>query len=197
MSLLSTLAAHDFGFIRTAELVQRVEATLSTIEDLERFEGHLLNWYDTRTLTPLTPRYVSTVDSGNLAGALMALSEGLRRLAGQTQTAATISSGLADTAELALQYVKQIPDTSAAPHTGVASLDAAVSSIVAALEHPGDAAQQLMRAAELGPNLLRAIAQFETEATISPDQSEAIFWSRALATAVNTPDDDPVGLAPR
>src|SRR3989442_14659195 len=73
MGLLATLAAHDLGFIRTPELVERLEATLSTMDGLERFEGHLLNWYDTRTLAPLPPRYVSTVDSGNLAGALLAL----------------------------------------------------------------------------------------------------------------------------
>ena len=78
MGLLATLAAHDFGFIDTDVLASRIDATLTTIEGLERHEGHLLNWYDTQSLAPLLPRYVSTVDSGNLAGALMALAEGLR-----------------------------------------------------------------------------------------------------------------------
>ena len=76
MALLATLAAHDFGFIDTDELADRIDATLTTVEGLERFEGHLLNWYDTRTLAPLPPAYVSTVDSGNLAGALVTLSVG-------------------------------------------------------------------------------------------------------------------------
>ena len=76
MALLATLAAHDFGFIDTDELVERIDATLTTVESLERFEGHLLNWYDTRTLAPLPPAYISTVDSGNLAGALLTLSVG-------------------------------------------------------------------------------------------------------------------------
>ena len=58
--------------------MRRIDDTLTTIERLERFEGHLLNWYDTRTLAPLPPAYVSTVDSGNLAGALLTLSVGLR-----------------------------------------------------------------------------------------------------------------------
>jgi cyclic beta-1,2-glucan synthetase len=80
MGLLSTLAAHDLGLIPTGELIERIDATLTTMEGLERLEGHLLNWYDTVSLAPLLPRYVSTVDSGNLAGALVALSEGLRRL---------------------------------------------------------------------------------------------------------------------
>ena len=61
MGLLATLAAHDLRVHRHAdELVERIEATLTTIEGMERFEGHLLNWYDTLTLAPLAPRYVST-----------------------------------------------------------------------------------------------------------------------------------------
>ncbi len=81
MGLLSTLSAHDLGFIGTHELIERTTRALTTVEALERHEGHLLNWYDTRSLAPLLPRYVSTVDSGNLAGALVALAEGLRELA--------------------------------------------------------------------------------------------------------------------
>jgi len=77
MGLLAILAAHDLGFIGMDELLGRTDALLTTMEGLERYEGHLLNWYDTQTLAPLPPSYVSTVDSGNLAGALMALAEGL------------------------------------------------------------------------------------------------------------------------
>ncbi len=81
LGLLATLAAHDLGFIETAALIDRIDRMLTTVERLERFEGHLLNWYDTRTLAPLPPAYVSTVDSGNLAGALLTLSVGLRSIA--------------------------------------------------------------------------------------------------------------------
>ncbi len=81
LGLLATLAAHDLEFIDRAELVDRIDRTLTTIEGLERFDGHLLNWYDTQTLKPLMPAYVSTVDSGNLAGALLTLAVGLRDLA--------------------------------------------------------------------------------------------------------------------
>jgi len=81
LGLLATLAAHDLEFIDTGELVLRIDRTLTTIERLERFKGHLLNWYDTRTLAPLLPAYVSTVDSGNLAGALLTLSVGLQDIA--------------------------------------------------------------------------------------------------------------------
>jgi len=81
LGLLATLAACDLDLIDREELVRRLERTLATVERLERFEGHLLNWYDTRTLAPLLPAYVSTVDSGNLAGALMTLSAGIRAFA--------------------------------------------------------------------------------------------------------------------
>ncbi len=96
MGLLATLAAHDLGLIGADELARRVDAALTTIEGLEQHEGHLLNWYDTQTLAPLLPRYVSTVDSGNLVGSLMALAEGLSEagLPELAQRAAAFADGM-------------------------------------------------------------------------------------------------------
>jgi cyclic beta-1,2-glucan synthetase len=91
MGLLATLAAHDLGFIGKDELAERIDAAFTTMEGLERHEGHFLNWYDTTSLAPLTPRYVSTVDSGNLAGSLMTLAEGLRQLSQEPQTGSELS----------------------------------------------------------------------------------------------------------
>nr|MBA3446320.1 DUF3131 domain-containing protein [Pseudaminobacter sp.] len=71
--LLSVVSARDFGWISLADAVGRIEATMTTIERMERFRGHLYNWYDTATLRPLYPLYVSSVDSGNLAGHLVAV----------------------------------------------------------------------------------------------------------------------------
>ncbi|MBI5033167.1 MAG: carbohydrate-binding protein [Chloroflexi bacterium] len=71
--LLSTLAALDFEFINADEFLKRIQATLATLEKMERFRGHWFNWYDTLTLRPLYPEYVSTVDSGNLAAGLIAV----------------------------------------------------------------------------------------------------------------------------
>ena len=73
LALLSTVAANDLGWIGTGELLDRLEPTLATMRRLERFRGHFYNWYDTADLAPLEPRYVSTVDSGNLAAHLIAL----------------------------------------------------------------------------------------------------------------------------
>ena len=74
--LLSVLAARDFSYVGLGELADRLDDTLTTLERLERYRGHLYNWYDTATLAPLQPLYVSTVDSGNLAGHLLALAQG-------------------------------------------------------------------------------------------------------------------------
>ncbi len=81
MFLLSALTAYDFGFTSASELSVLVKSTLDTLGRVERYRGHILNWYDTRTLEPLLPRYVSTVDSGNLGGCLLALKQGCLEIA--------------------------------------------------------------------------------------------------------------------
>jgi cyclic beta-1,2-glucan synthetase len=77
LALLANVAAHDLDLLGVPAMVERLEKMLDGVEGLERWEGHLLNWYDTRTLAPLLPRYVSTVDSGNLVASLMVLAEAL------------------------------------------------------------------------------------------------------------------------
>src|SRR5258708_17531486 len=67
LALLAHLSASDFGYISTAQLIERTANALDTMKGLERFRGHFYNWYDTKSLQPLPPLYVSTVDSGNLA----------------------------------------------------------------------------------------------------------------------------------
>ncbi|MFC3569089.1 GH36-type glycosyl hydrolase domain-containing protein [Paracoccus simplex] len=79
--LLSTVTAHEFRWITLGEALDRIEATLSTVERLERHHGHLYNWYATDTLEPLGTRYISAVDSGNLAGQLITLSSTLKEWA--------------------------------------------------------------------------------------------------------------------
>jgi cyclic beta-1,2-glucan synthetase len=74
--LLSALAAHDFGCLNPMELADWLERTMASMDRLQRYRGHFLNWYNTQTLEPLAPGYVSTVDSGNLAAALFALKQG-------------------------------------------------------------------------------------------------------------------------
>ncbi len=68
--LLSVASAREFGWIGTFDAVERLEAAFSSLDKLERYRGHFYNWYDTHDLRPLDPKYISTVDSGNLAGHL-------------------------------------------------------------------------------------------------------------------------------
>lgn len=77
MLIACTVTARDFGFIDTPGMIERLERTIGTVERMEKWHGHLYNWYSTETLQPLPPRYVSTVDSGNLVGCLIAAKEGL------------------------------------------------------------------------------------------------------------------------
>jgi cellobiose phosphorylase len=97
MALLANLAARDFGYLSAGQLLDRTDKTLATIERLERYRGHLYNWYDTRTLKPLRPLYVSTVDSGNLLGALATLRAGLLELKSQPVFLPRAWTGLRDT----------------------------------------------------------------------------------------------------
>ena len=94
--LLATLSARDFGWIGLAEAVDRLEATMRTVVALEHHQGHLFNWYDTRTCEPLHPHYVSSVDSGNLAGHLLALANTCREWIEAPGLDADRSDGLAD-----------------------------------------------------------------------------------------------------
>ncbi|HEV2764675.1 MAG TPA: hypothetical protein VGV38_16970, partial [Pyrinomonadaceae bacterium] len=98
--LLSCVAARDFGYAGAHETVERLERTFDTLARLQKFRGHLFNWYDTRTLAPLAPLYVSTVDSGNLAGHLLALKQSCVELPDEPLFGAHTLRGLSDTVAL-------------------------------------------------------------------------------------------------
>jgi cyclic beta-1,2-glucan synthetase len=108
--LLSVATAHDFAWLGTAEGAERLELTLATMARLARFRGHFYNWYDTRDLRPLDPPYVSTVDSGNLAGHLIVLANACREWAIVTPTAAQRLAGIADALDLAREATDQLRD---------------------------------------------------------------------------------------
>ncbi|HEV8508326.1 MAG TPA: glucoamylase family protein, partial [Chitinophagaceae bacterium] len=77
LALLANVAAYDFGYISGKEMAERCKNTIQTMHKLERFNGHFYNWYNTLSLLPLRPKYVSTVDSGNLVGFLLTLRQEL------------------------------------------------------------------------------------------------------------------------
>ena len=97
LALLANLAACDFGYLSVGQLVRRTQDALGAMQRLERHRGHFFNWYDTRTLKPLLPLYVSSVDSGNLAGHLLTLGPGLAEFQAQPILAPQVFAGLSDT----------------------------------------------------------------------------------------------------
>lgn len=96
LALLANLSAYDFGYISAGQLINRTTHAFGTMEGLERHRGHFYNWYDTQSLKPLLPTYVSTVDSGNLAGHLLTLKPGLLTLPDQKILASRFFDGLND-----------------------------------------------------------------------------------------------------
>ena len=105
MALLADLAAYDFGYINAGECLRLIENTLATMEKMERYRGHFYNWYDTRTLEPLKPQYVSSVDSGNLAGSLLTLQAGLAELKDAPILSKNAFQGLQDTLNVFKEHI--------------------------------------------------------------------------------------------
>ena len=97
LALLANLSAYDFGYIPAGQLIVRTGNAFDTMEVLERHRGHFYNWYDTKSLKPLLPAYVSTVDSGNLAGLLLTLRPGLLELLDHRILAPRFFDGFDDT----------------------------------------------------------------------------------------------------
>lgn len=176
LSLLANLSAHDFGYAQTDAVMERTHATFATLDQLARHRGHFYNWYDTETLQPLPPRYLSTVDSGNLAGHLLTLRQGLLGLIDASVLAPSTFAGLADTLGV-------LDDVRQGASRDDSSLDDAVSKFRAALEPalaqaPGsvrDAERVLRQLIERADAVSAAWPQ-----TLSADDDR---WAVALADA--------------
>lgn len=97
LALLANVAALDLGYISMSRMILRTRDTLATMQGLQRHRGHFYNWYDTRTLEVLAPNYISSVDSGNLAGHLLTLAAGLREQGDSRTLTPRIFKGLCDT----------------------------------------------------------------------------------------------------
>jgi cyclic beta-1,2-glucan synthetase len=108
--MTSVLGAHDSGYLTVDQVLEKLTGTMNSLRRLELHRGHLLNWYDIQTLAPLEPRYVSTVDSGNLLGALWTLEQGLDEVIHAPLMTCTMFSGLADTGEILKQALSVPPE---------------------------------------------------------------------------------------
>ncbi len=187
MGLLSTLAAHDLGYLGRQQLAHSLDATLTSVEALERHQGHLLNWYDTTSLAPLAPRYVSTVDSGNLAGSLMALAQGLRELADGTEDDELACAGAADTTGVLTEAVRALSKQAHAA-TELRRLcnqaEQGLEALQRTLAEVGPAQGRLAIARQSAAGLGTALARVAAEAPAGPEAREVAEWSTLLAQAL-------------
>ncbi|MEA3198285.1 MAG: cyclic beta,2-glucan synthetase, partial [Gammaproteobacteria bacterium] len=180
--LLSAVSARDFGWLGTLDFVERAEATLATMKRLEKYRGHFYNWYDTRDLRPLDPRYVSTVDSGNLAAHLIALANACRDWIGLPLTHGQCFPGIRDSLNLAREARRELPDDRRIHATSREQIDAAIDALATALNHAEAAA------ADIAPQLAILLPLAATLADIvrtlagewgEDGGSELLFWSEA------------------
>lgn len=109
LALLANLAAYDFGYISAGAMISRSQDALSSMQGLERYRGHFYNWYDTLTKQPMPPHYISSVDSGNLAGHLLTLGSGLRELMDAPIYTPQLFVGLRDTLRILIELVPNDP----------------------------------------------------------------------------------------
>jgi cyclic beta-1,2-glucan synthetase len=108
-SLLANLSAKDFGFITMGKFLERTRNTFESLMKLERVNGHLYNWYDTQTLKPAYPKYISTVDSGNFISFVLVLQQALSECADQKILDSGLFMGLRDTCCLFDAKIKKKP----------------------------------------------------------------------------------------
>jgi cyclic beta-1,2-glucan synthetase len=157
MMMLSTLAAYDLGYLGPSELSLRLRSAFESIARLEHYQGHLLNWYETKALQPLLPRYVSTVDSGNFAGCLLALEQGCREIARAPVVRGAAWDGLIDSLDLLDgALVSSTQDATTALRVTVSQMRAAVRRVRSL---PNEAHETLRALCdELGPEFDRRLA---------------------------------------
>jgi cyclic beta-1,2-glucan synthetase len=109
LGLISAVAARGFGYSTIDQVIQTLTRSMQTVHKLERYNGHLLNWYDLHTMHPLEPRYVSTVDSGNLLASLYSVETGVSELLQKPILDGSIFDGLVDTVAIVRQtYAEEI-----------------------------------------------------------------------------------------
>jgi cyclic beta-1,2-glucan synthetase len=197
--LLSTLAARDLGWLGTVDAVERLEGTLETMGRLESFRGHFYNWYDTRELRPLDPKYVSSVDSGNLAGHLLALGNGCRELIRHSFAGQRALAGMTDTIALLRGALGEVAETSRTHIVTRKQLSNAIDALVDSLEPaPVGPAEWAARFVELRTraqtiaDIAHALAQERGDA---PD-STFCAWADAVAACVESHARDAAMFVP-
>ena len=185
--LLSTVSARDFGWLGTTDTVERLETTLAVMATLQRFRGHFYNWYDTSDLRPLDPRYVSTVDSGNLAGHLIAVANACREWIDRPVAPARLFAGIDDALHLAREAIRELPGGRRTEFIARQELDSALDALGAAVTVDPLAATELPAQLKELAALAATVVDI-TQTLASGDEAgiEMLFWARAMQRSINS-----------
>lgn len=174
--LTSALAARDFGYLTPDEFLRRCSQTIETMGRMERYEGHLLNWYDTRTLEPLNPRYVSTVDSGNLIAAFWVLEQGCQDILRAPILGHTGLRGLTDTLAILAEKCGDDPSVTVALRALRRILHSSRST-----SREGHELIARYRMAIAPMQKLREAQRWHVEAMDNTAADERLYWASRLA----------------
>jgi cyclic beta-1,2-glucan synthetase len=191
--LLATMSARDFGWIGTQEVLERIELTLGTMARLEQFRGHFYNWYTTDTLQPLEPKYISSVDSGNMAGHLLALASGFRRLVGQPFSEPPTLAGIRDSVTLLRETLDKLGGTPRLHAVTLRQFRDAVNALAESTRaFSGDAAGWGVRILEISrrAQTLADMAQTVTQELGNEENSELRIWAEAAKAAADSHSRD-------
>ena len=185
--LLSVVCAHDFGWIGAAQTIDRLEATLATMVRMPRFRGHFYNWYDTRDLKGLEPKYVSSVDSGNLAGHLIAIANACKEWRRSPMAAASRLAGIADTLALTAEHAVHLRLGRRTQTVTPRQLDDSLAAMAHALASASPSEETL--AAQLSELAVEAATMVDIASAIALERSDGsgsdlLYWARATLAAV-------------
>ena len=187
--LLSAVTARDFGWSGSLDCVERVEATLATMNRLEKFRGHFYNWYDTRDLRPLDPRYVSSVDSGNLAAHLIALANACRGWIDLPLVPAQCFPGIRDSLNLAREARRELPADRRMHATSRDQIDEAITALAAKLDYAegasADIAERLALIMPLAATLTDIVRTLVGEWG-NETSGDLLFWSEATQRSLES-----------
>ena len=187
--LLSAFSARDLGWSGATEVAERIERTFSTLAKLESFRGHFYNWYDTRDLRPLDPKYVSTVDSGNLAGNLLVIGNGCREMIRNPWDGKCMLEGLGDDVHLLRDAMARISDPRRTHTVTRKQMSNAVDALAALLSPvPANAIEWSVRFADLHDRLqtLADIGQTLSQESGDSADAELQAWAEAAKRCVES-----------
>ena len=193
LSLLANLAAYDFGYVPAGQLIVRTANAMGTMESMERHEGHFYNWYDTESLKPQLPLYVSAVDSGNLAGHLMTLRPGLLALADDRILDPRWFEGLSDTLRILIDTVGGTVPASLVRLQR--ELDTAYDSRPATMVEARQWVDRLRTGIDEVAEQVAGVPAPDSVNASTP-ASESTFWTDALVRQFRTMQDELAFLAP-